>query len=62
MPEQILLEFYEHRPTRFSAVPQRVKVAELEAGHMTVDQLEKVFEVQEMLGRTYEIKRIGGIP
>ena len=59
MPDQVLLEFYEQRPSRFSSFSARVKVAEIDAGHMTVPQLEKLFQIQEMLGRTYEIKRIG---
>ena len=57
MNDTILLEFYEQRPTRFSSFPARVKVAELDAGHMTVPQLEQLFEIQEMLGRSYEISR-----
>jgi len=59
MPETILLEFYEHRPTRFSAVPQRVKVAEADVTKMTVGEVDKIAEIQKMIGRTYEIKRIG---
>ena len=59
MVNQIILEFYEQRPSRFSALPERVKVAELEATHMSYDQFYQIREIQEMLGRTYEIKRIG---
>ena len=56
--DTIILEFYEPRPTRFFSFPERVKVAEVDATNMTVDQLEKLVEIQEMLGRTFEIKRI----
>ena len=58
MPDTILLEFYEQRPTRFSSFPERVKVAELDVAQLTVTELEEVIEIQEMLGRTFHIKRI----
>ena len=60
MPDTIILEFYEHRPTRFSNLTDRVKVAELDVSKMTVPQLDKIREIQEMLGRTFEIKRLSG--
>lgn len=56
--DTIILEFYEARPTRFSSLTDRVKVAELDVSKMTVPQLDKIREIQEMLGRTFEIKRI----
>ena len=58
MPDTIILEFYEQRPTRFSSLTDKVKVAEKDATNMTATQLAKLFEIQEMLGRTFEIKRI----
>jgi len=57
MPDQILLNCFEHRPTRFSVFPQRVKVAEADVTKMTVGEVDKIAEIQKMIGRTCEIKR-----
>ena len=57
--DTIILEFYEQRPTQFSSVPDRVKVREIDPTQLTITELEEEIEIQEMLGRTYEIKRIG---
>ena len=56
--DTIILEFFEHRPIRFSSLTERVKVAELDPTQLPVLELEEVIEIQEMLGRTFEIKRI----
>ena len=58
MPDQVLLEFYEQRPIRFSSLTERIKVAEKDVSRMTVPQIEKLLEIKEMLGRTFEITRI----
>ena len=56
--DTILLEFYEQRPSRFSSLTDRVKVREIDPTQLTIDELQEEIETQEMLGRTFEIKRI----
>ena len=60
--ETIILEFYEHRPIRFSQLTERVKVAEKDATNMTLAQIEKLLEIEEILGRSCEIRRIPNAP
>lgn len=61
MPEQILAEFFEDHLIDWDSQepPYKAlhKVAELDITNMTLDQLEKLFEIQERLGRTWKIKR-----
>ena len=57
MPDILILEFYESRPTRFSTLIQRVKVWEIDPIQLTATELEEVIETQKILGKTYEICR-----
>jgi len=68
MPETIILEFYEKiertpdmtidwDPKYYSFFENR-KVAEIDATDMTIPELKKLFQLQEMLNRTHKIKRI----
>ena len=61
MRETILLEFFEDYLIDWDSEEPCYqalhKVAEVDITNMTIPQLEKLFEIQKMLGRTWEIKR-----
>ena len=57
MPDTIILEFYEQRPTRFSSFPERVKVREIDPRQLTAIELEEEIETEKMRGRSYQISR-----
>jgi len=54
MPELILLEMFESRPSKVDK-----KVAELDITRWVYDDLEPIIEIQDMLGRSCKVTRTG---
>ena len=58
MPEKLTLIIYHDKPSQLSPyLFDTEKVAEMDITDTPIDQLEKIFEIQDILGRRWEINR-----
>lgn len=58
MIEKLILIIYKDKPSQLSPyLLDTMKVAELEVTDMPIDELKKILEIQDMLGRRWETRR-----